>query len=595
MTGRLTNGDRRGDVMVIADWQDSDVSALIRGLSAAGIRARRGDLAMLVEDRDPNACVVVAIDTERFVAHDLSALRSSQSRLLFILLASETEAHAEKIASLPSSISVIPLPLPGNASLIVRIVAAAFARCFDHPPETTAPAASAEPRMTRERTHLIDRVVHAIEPDTKDEPAIALAQIGESADIPRPSVEIGNVTSDVRAEDNNIDADGHPIYGEPGLRSRDVKTIPEAEAAYRYSVQLSGLVPWTASADGAITPADPSIGANDQDDGADPASGLEHLHPDDQHLVESARQRSWQTGNPLDHIYRCRAKDGTYRWWRARAVARRNESGDIVRWYGTFENVDADTRRGLKLDQLQAQMIHLSRVNAMATMASTLAHELNQPLAALLNYVNGSQRLLDHMTTGDTMAIRNAMNHIEGCAIRAAQIIRQARQQVARNRTDYQNLSVANLIRDACSIALINTDDLGIRWQVKLDPEVRKVWVDGLQMQQALINLLWNAVDAVGPVAQREIVVSTRGLPNAIEIAVADSGVGVDPAIEDRIFEPFKSTKIDGSGIGLSISRTIVEAHGGQIGFTRLPTGGTQFRITLPSGRPEIPSRSGVR
>jgi two-component system sensor kinase FixL len=229
-------------------------------------------------------------------------------------------------------------------------------------------------------------------------------------------------------------------------------------------------------------------------------------------------------------------------------------------------------------------MAHLSRLQAMGTMASTLAHELNQPLAAVVNYISGSRRLLGPATDPDAERIAEAMRSAEDCAMRAGKIIRKVREQVSRNVTSQAPESVARLIDEACSIALINAKSLGIRTQIDLDPKASTVLVDAVQAQQILINFLRNAVDAVSTTDRRRITITSRLDGEFCAISVNDSGPGIAPDMVAKLFEPFASDKADGVGIGLSISRTIAESHGGRIEHGTSSLGGACFTVKLPLG-----------
>ncbi len=356
----------------------------------------------------------------------------------------------------------------------------------------------------------------------------------------------------------------------------------EADAGYRYTIELIGQIPWTA------TPAGETVTVNFglplvMPGSADPVpTEVMEVHPDDLPRITANRRLSWATGQPVDHIYRLRVPGGDYFWMRSRGAPRRDAEGRIIRWYGTLENVDAAKRAELEFEQLRREMVHLSRLNAMGTMASTLAHELNQPLAAAINYITGSQRLLSQGEGAHNDRILGAITNAERCAVRASEIIRKLRDLVSGNSTSRQSEDVGRLIGDACSIALINTTELGIAWRIDLDPAITNVLVDGIQIQQVIINLLRNAVDAVVGTMRREIVIATTVRDGFWAVKISDSGPGVTADMEGRMFESFQTTKAHGTGIGLSISRTIAEAHGGQIHYEPSDLGGAAFTLVLP-------------
>jgi two-component system sensor kinase FixL len=215
-------------------------------------------------------------------------------------------------------------------------------------------------------------------------------------------------------------------------------------------------------------------------------------------------------------------------------------------------------------------------------MASALAHELNQPLSAIANYMKGSRRLLENSTDKQSGLLRDAMDKAAEQALRAGQIIRRLRDFVARGESERRVESVKKLVEEASAFALVGAKDQGVRVRFQFDPAVDLVLADKVQVQQVLLNLLRNAVEAMETSQTRELVISTAaGKDGMIAIGVADTGSGIAPEMTSQLFQPFVTNKRHGMGVGLSISRTIVEAHGGQIGVEPNPAGGTIFRFTL--------------
>jgi two-component system sensor kinase FixL len=235
-----------------------------------------------------------------------------------------------------------------------------------------------------------------------------------------------------------------------------------------------------------------------------------------------------------------------------------------------------------RLQELQAELIHISRLTAMGEMASALAHELNQPLAAIANYMKGTRRVLETSTDERSAMLRDAMDKAAEQALRAGQIIRRLRDFVARGESERRVESVKKLIEEASALALVGVKDQGVRVRFVYDPAIDLVLADKVQIQQVLINLLRNAVEAMQESEKRELVISTaNGGDGTVAISVADTGSGIAPDIAAQLFQPFVTTKRHGMGVGLSISRTIVEAHGGQMHVEPNPQGGTIFRFTL--------------
>lgn len=241
--------------------------------------------------------------------------------------------------------------------------------------------------------------------------------------------------------------------------------------------------------------------------------------------------------------------------------------------------LDAHTR----LDAMQAELIHISRVSAMGTMASTIAHELNQPLAAVVNYVVASRHLLDQAGVPIPPKILAALDSARANAQEAAEIVRRLRDLVARGEVNRQKADLPALINDALKLGLIDAGSIGVTCEVALDPAVRAVLVDKVQIQQVLVNLIRNAIEAMQHSARKAITITSHRLAgNMVEVKVSDTGPGIEPAIMAAMFSPFNTSKSEGLGIGLSISRTIIEANGGSIASENAEAGGAILRFTLP-------------
>jgi two-component system sensor kinase FixL len=236
-----------------------------------------------------------------------------------------------------------------------------------------------------------------------------------------------------------------------------------------------------------------------------------------------------------------------------------------------------------RLHELQSELLHVSRLSAMGQMAATLAHELNQPLTAVTNYCQAMRRMLATGGEPDLSRLREAVNLGAEQALRAGQIIRRLREFVARGETEKRVESVAKMVEEASALALVGAKEHGVKVRLAIDARARNIIVDKIQIQQVLLNLMRNAMEAMEGSARRELEIAAVARSDAIEFSVIDTGPGLTPEVEEHLFQPFVTTKRHGMGVGLSICRTIVEAHGGRLWTEPTPGGGATFRFTVPS------------
>jgi two-component system sensor kinase FixL len=263
-------------------------------------------------------------------------------------------------------------------------------------------------------------------------------------------------------------------------------------------------------------------------------------------------------------------------------------SGTTRYFTGFIRDLTERQKADARLQALQAELVHMSRLTALGEMASALAHELNQPLSAIANYMKGSRRLLEHQTDERSVTIRDALDRSAEQSLRAGQIIRRLRDFVARGETERRIESLKKLLEEASALALVGAKDSGVRVTFALDPTLDLVLADKVQVQQVVLNLVRNAVEAMEESERRELTIGTEQGPDGMAvIKVADTGTGIAQEIADQLFQPFVTTKSQGLGVGLSISRTIVESHGGRIWVEPNPGGGTIFRFTLRTVRQE--------
>jgi two-component system sensor kinase FixL len=240
----------------------------------------------------------------------------------------------------------------------------------------------------------------------------------------------------------------------------------------------------------------------------------------------------------------------------------------------------------LRLQDLQSELAHVGRVSEMGTLASSLAHELNQPLTAVANYCESARDLLEHDADPETLAtVREALDEAAEQAVRAGQIVRRLRDFMSNGEMERRVESLQRLISEANALALVGSREHGIDVQLSLDPSADLVFVDRIQVQQVLVNLIRNAIDAMMEGEIRCLAIRTsKENDDLVRVTIEDTGSGIADTVAPQLFQPFVTSKQSGMGIGLSICRTIVEAHGGRIWFEPGPNGGTAFHFTLPGG-----------
>lgn len=311
---------------------------------------------------------------------------------------------------------------------------------------------------------------------------------------------------------------------------------------------------------------------------------LMQVHPDDRERALETRSTTLACGR-LENEYRIVRPDGSVRWVVDRGVPIHDAQGRLIRIRGA--NVDITETRNAeeRLRELQAQVLHASRLSAMGQMAAALAHELNQPLGAAANFLNAARTILQ---SGMQDASQRALARLDKAAeqtIRAGAILRQLRDFVSRGETDKRVINARRLIEDAVALALVGKRDPELQVRFAFDPSDPSILADRVQIQQVIFNLVRNALEAMADHPSREILVTTTGCSEAeVEISVADSGPGL-PSDPETLFKPFASSKPTGMGIGLSICRAIVEAHGGRLRAESRPGGGALFRFTVPAAK----------
>jgi two-component system sensor kinase FixL len=330
-------------------------------------------------------------------------------------------------------------------------------------------------------------------------------------------------------------------------------------------------------------------------------SGSEHisfarfmsvLHPRDREAVEHAVENALTFDQDLEAEYRVSLPEGQTRWIASRGQVERDTKGKPVRMRGVVLDVSARRNTEAELQQLRSQLAHASRVSMMGQLASALAHELSQPLGAILRNTEAAELFLQH-DPPDLDELRAILVDIRQDDQRAGAVIERLRALLKRRSFASRALSVGELLDSVAALTRIDSVARFAHLEIEASPRLPAVMGDPVHLQQVLLNLVLNAMDAVNdvPVERRRVTVrAERRGEREVEVAVSDSGHGIASNKLGQLFEPFFTTKENGLGIGLSISRTIIEAHGGRIWAENNGAEGATFRFTLPLAEEAAPA-----
>lgn len=306
------------------------------------------------------------------------------------------------------------------------------------------------------------------------------------------------------------------------------------------------------------------------------------LHPEDTQLFRQGWESALATGGRFELKVRVRGVDGTHRWFLVRSIPQRSEDGTVERWYGIHIDIEEQHRAQQSLVIAQEDLSRLSRTLSMAEMAASIAHELNQPLTAVVTHAYACKEWLSCQPANLQKASATAEKIVQE-STRASAVVKRVRALFRKERTDKQCVDVNRLVRDLARLLRDEAIRRGISVQTNLERNLPMAEADPVQIQQILLNLASNAMDAMTSVpGTKELSIRSenRGV-GEILVTVEDSGPGIPEEIASKIFEPFFSTKEQGTGMGLAICRSIVEAHDGRIWAGNAPFHGATFQFTL--------------
>jgi PAS domain S-box-containing protein len=305
------------------------------------------------------------------------------------------------------------------------------------------------------------------------------------------------------------------------------------------------------------------------------------VHPEDR--AEEEWRTAFAAGQPFEKEARLRRADGTYRWFLLRAVPQRDEQGRVVKWYGTTTDIDDRKRAEDELRQAQEDLARVTRVVAMGELASAIAHEVNQPLTAIVTNGNFCLRRLDGATWKPD-ELRAAIEEIVNDGTRASAVISRIRGLLMKESPNRTEVDINQIIQDVNILLRNEFTRNRVSLRIELESDLPRVPGDPVQLQQVLINLIMNAIEATTSATngRPEILIRSARNRDGVLVQVQDSGPGIEPALVNRIFEPFFTTKPKGIGMGLSISYSIIESHGGQLSLESASQGAL-FQFTLPA------------
>jgi signal transduction histidine kinase len=296
-------------------------------------------------------------------------------------------------------------------------------------------------------------------------------------------------------------------------------------------------------------------------------------------------QASFAAGEPFEWEARFRcAANGEYRWFLARSVPLRDEHAKIRRWYGILTDIEDRKRAEEERRQIEAELAHINRVSMMGELAASIAHEVNQPLSGIVS--NGSACL--RWLAGDppnVAEVREAVGDIVRDGKRAGEVIARIRALTKRTAPLREKLDLNDTVREVLALVGDEAKRNSVTIRTRFASDLSPVSGDRVQLQQIMLNLIMNAIEAMSGVEDRsrELMITARNIEaDQVQVSVADSGIGIDPQKLDKIFDSFYTTKPSGMGMGLSISRSILQAHGGRLWASANDGPGATFQFSLP-------------
>lgn len=309
------------------------------------------------------------------------------------------------------------------------------------------------------------------------------------------------------------------------------------------------------------------------------------IHPDDTEALVSYWQACLASGSPVDVEARMRRYDGTYRWFLFRANPLRDDAGNIVKWYGTNIDIEDRKRAEAALGELRSELARMARISSLGILTASVAHEINQPLAGIVTNATTCQRMLSANPPNVEGALETMRRTLRD-GNRAAQVVTRLRNLFSNKSERNEALDLNEAAAEVVALASADLQRNRVLLRTDYASDLPRLIADRVQLQQVVLNLLLNAADALSSVEDRPrmIVIRTAGEPDGVRLSVEDSGVGFTGVDTERLFEAFYTTKSEGMGIGLSVSRSIIESHNGRLWGEPNSGPGATFSFSLPVG-----------
>jgi PAS domain S-box-containing protein len=308
------------------------------------------------------------------------------------------------------------------------------------------------------------------------------------------------------------------------------------------------------------------------------------VHPEDLPRGIEMFTRAVASGIPYHYDQRLRRFDGEYRWFDIHGLPIRDDSGRVARWYVLLTEIEDRTRALARLEQMQSDFAHMNRVSMMGELAASLSHEITQPIASARNNARAAQNFLD-MQPPDLSEVREALRCVVGDTDRAGDIVDRIRDHIKKTSPRKEHFDLNEAINEVLVLGRSAIIKNGVSVQTRLSEGLFPIHCDRVQLQQVILNLILNAAEAMGSVEAepRDLLISTEQNHTGVLVAVHDSGPGIHPDHFERVFNSFYTTKPSGTGMGLSICRSIIDAHGGRLWAEANEPRGTIFQFTLPA------------